>query len=51
MSIAWFNIAAKSGDKDAVDARAEAVKILTLQQVAEGQNLTRELMKAIKAPK
>ena len=37
MSFAWFKIAATSGDQDTGDARATALKIITPQQVAEGQ--------------
>jgi hypothetical protein len=38
----WFNLAASSGDKDAVKNRDDVAKQMTPARVAESQKLARE---------
>ena len=41
---AWFNLAAAQGDEDAAEARANVERDMTLPQIAEAQQLSRELV-------
>ena len=44
---AWFNVAAANGSKKAAEVRDEIKKVMTSEQIAEGQKRSREIMKAI----
>ena len=42
MAYLWFNLASASGSKDSAEHRDEISKRMTLQEIAEGQRLSRE---------
>ena len=44
---AWFNVAAANGSKEAAEVRDEIKKVMTSEQIAEGQKRSREIMKTI----
>ena len=48
---AWFNVAGASGDAVASVHRDQIKKRMTLEQIAEGQKRSRELMKELEAAK
>ena len=44
---AWFNVAATNGSKEAAEYRDEIKKVMTSEQIAEGQKRSREIMESI----
>ena len=44
---AWLNIAAASGDEDAIELRSMTRELMTPSQIAEAQQLSREIFERI----
>ena len=46
---AWFNVSVYSGHKDAAEMKKSLAKMMTMEKIAEAQELSRELLEKIEA--